>query len=133
MSKKVLIAEDYGDIRRMMKMLLEMYGYEALEASDGREAVEKAASCRPDLILMDIMMPEIDGIEATRAIRELDDLDDIPILAVTAHDDFYKDDALDAGFNDVLSKPLLFDELGPILEQYLHPPKAAVRDSGLCE
>jgi CheY-like chemotaxis protein len=123
MSKKVLIAEDYGDIRlrQMMKLLLEMYGYEAVEAADGREAVEKAVACKPDMILMDIMMPYMDGIEATKSIRQMKGLDEIPIVAVTAYDDFYLDRAQRAGFNAVLSKPLQFEELEPILEHYLRP------------
>jgi len=124
MSKKVLIAEDYGDIRQMMKLLLEMYGYETFEASDGREAVKKARECHPDLILMDIMMPRLDGIEATRAIRNSKEGHDIPIVAVTAYDDFYNERAMDAGFTAVLSKPLFFDELQPILDHYLHNSKA---------
>jgi CheY-like chemotaxis protein len=127
MSKKVLIAEDYGDIRQMMKLLLEMYGYETLEASDGREAVEKAAECHPDLILMDIMMPRLDGIEATRAIRNSEVGRHIPIVAVTAYDDFYSERALNAGFTAVLSKPLFFDELQPILDHYLHPPETKTK------
>ena len=130
MLKKVLIAEDYGDIRQMMKVLLEMYGYETFEAADGREAVEKTAEYHPDLILMDIMMPRLDGIEATRAIRRTKDGRDIPIVAVSAYDDFYKQRALDAGCTAVLSKPLFFDELEPILDHYLHPPNAsATRNS----
>ena len=123
MIKKVLIAEDYGDIRQMMKLLLEMYGYEAVEAADGQEAVQKAIECHPDLILMDIMMPYMDGIEATRKIRKLEGVvGDIPIVAVTAYDDFYKERAQEAGFTAVLSKPLVFEELEPLLDHYLQSP-----------
>jgi CheY-like chemotaxis protein len=121
MGKKVLIAEDYGDIRQMMKLLLEMYGYEALEAADGREAIEKAAEYHPDLILMDIMMPHLDGIEATRAIRKLEGASDIPIVAITAYDDLINDRAMAAGFTAVLSKPLFFDELPIMLDRFLKP------------
>jgi len=126
MSKKVLIAEDYGDVRQMMKLLLEMYGYEALEASDGREAVEKVRKYHPDLVLMDIMMPYMDGIEATKNIRGMGEIGEIPIVAVTAHDDFFRESVKDAGFTAILSKPLFFDELGPILENYLESPGASV-------
>ena len=125
--KKVLIAEDYGDIRQMMKLLLEMYGYEAVEAADGREAVQKAVECHPDMILMDIMMPYMDGIEATRKIRKLEGGREIPIVAITAYDDFYMDRAVDAGFTAVLSKPLVFEELQPLLDRYLHTAKPLAR------
>lgn len=119
MGKKVLIAEDYDDVRRMMKIMLELYGYEALEASDGYEAVEKAAKFKPDMVLMDISMPVLDGLNATRAIRQFEEGADIPILAVTAYGDFYKDKAIDAGCTDVISKPLQFEQLQPIIERYI--------------
>ena len=119
MSKKVLVAEDYDDIRKMMKIMLELYGYEAVEARDGYEAVEKAAKFKPDMVLMDISMPVLDGLNATRAIRQFEEGSDIPIVAVTAYGDFYKDKALDAGCTDVISKPLHFEQLQPIIERYI--------------
>jgi CheY-like chemotaxis protein len=120
MGKKVLIAEDYEDVRRMMKIMLELYGYEALEARDGYEAVEKTVEHRPDMILMDISMPVLDGLSATKAIRQSDETGDIPILAVTAYGDFYEKKALDAGCTAVIPKPLEFDQLRPLLEHYLN-------------
>jgi two-component system cell cycle response regulator/two-component system cell cycle response regulator DivK len=120
MGKRVLIAEDYTDIRRMMKIMLELYGYEALEASDGYEAVEKTAQFHPDMILMDISMPVLDGLSATKAIRQFADSRDIPILAVTAYGDFYAKKAIDAGCTAVIPKPLHFDELKPLLDHYLN-------------
>jgi CheY-like chemotaxis protein len=120
MGKKVLIAEDYEDVRRMMKIMLELYGYEALEARDGYEAVEKAAKFQPDMILMDISMPILDGLSATKAIRQFEESGDIPILAVTAHGEFYEDKAIDAGCNAVIPKPLQFDRLKPLLEKYMN-------------
>jgi two-component system cell cycle response regulator DivK len=119
MAKKVLIAEDYDDVRRMMKIMLELYGYETLEASDGYEAVEKAAKFKPDVVLMDISMPVLDGLNATRAIRQFDEGANIPILAVTAYGDFYKEKAIDAGCTDVIAKPLHFEQLQPIIERYI--------------
>ena len=74
MRKRVLVAEDFDDIRQMMKILLECHGYEVVEAADGYEAVRKAVSSNPDLILMDIAMPVMDGIQATQAIRKHDGL-----------------------------------------------------------
>jgi CheY-like chemotaxis protein len=119
MRKRVLVAEDYEDIRRMMKILLECRGYEVLEAADGFEAVKKAVSDNPDLILMDIAMPVMDGLQATEAIRQHEDLAGIPIVAVTAYGDFYGEKAIDVGCNDVIQKPLDFSRLGPIMESYI--------------
>ena len=119
MRKRVLVAEDYQDIRRMMKILLECRGYEVLEASDGYEAVKKAVSDSPDLILMDIAMPVMDGLQATEAIRKHEDLAEVPIVAVTAYGDFYGERARNAGCTDVLQKPLDFGQLEPMVESYI--------------
>src|SRR5688572_2846286 len=119
MSKKILVVEDFDDIRKMMKILLQMYGYEVLEASNGYEAVQKAVEQHPDLILMDIAMPALDGVQATSVIRQHDSLANVPILAVTAYSDFYNERAREAGCNDVLSKPLDLGKLKPLMRQYL--------------
>ncbi|MBC7899162.1 MAG: response regulator [Saprospiraceae bacterium] len=116
---KVLFAEDYDDVRRMMKIMLEINGYEAIEASDGYDAVEKAHEHQPDIILMDISMPVLDGLDAIRAIRQFDLSADIPILAVTAYGDFYRQRALDAGCTDVLTKPLKFEDLKATIDHYI--------------
>jgi CheY-like chemotaxis protein len=119
MRKRVLVAEDYEDIRGMMKAFLEHGGFEVLEAADGYEAVQKALDDRPDLILMDIAMPIMDGIQATTAIRQHDDLAEVPIVAVTAYADFYYDRALDVGCNDVIQKPVDFARLKPVVQSYV--------------
>ena len=118
MATKILVAEDFKDARRMMKIHLQAEGYEVLEAADGYEAVEKAVEEKPDLILMDIAMPVLDGIQATTAIRLHDDLADVPIIAITAYGEFYKDRARDVGCNDVVQKPIDFNRLRPIVRQY---------------
>src|SRR5215470_9903523 len=115
MRKRVLVAEDFDDVRGMMKAFLEHQGFDVLEAADGYEAVEKAVSARPDLILMDIAMPVMDGIQATTAIRQHDELAEVPIVAVTAYADFYHDRARDVGCNDVIQKPIDFSRLDPIV------------------
>lgn len=117
--KKVLIAEDFADIRKMMKILLGMYGYEVIEAADGSEAIERAVNSRPDLILMDISMPVLDGIQATKAIRNYDGLSEVPIVAITAYGDTYSDQAQAAGCNEVIRKPLDLGQLKPLVQQYL--------------
>jgi CheY-like chemotaxis protein len=119
MKKRVLLVEDQSDIREMMQMLLNGYGYDVVEASDGYEAVELALKHRPDLILMDMAMPVLDGLDSVRAMRRHDQLLHVPILAVTAFGDFYNQRALDAGCTDVLHKPLDFEELGPLMHNYL--------------
>lgn len=118
MNKKVLVAEDETDLRKMMKILLEIHGFDVIEAADGFEAVEKAVDEAPDLILMDMAMPVMGGLDSTRTIRRHQQLDEIPIVAVTAYGDFYDQRARDAGCTDVLHKPLDFGQLKPIVERY---------------
>ena len=119
MRKRVLVAEDFDDVRGMMRAFLEHQGFDVLEAADGFEAVEKAVSRKPDLILMDIAMPVMDGIQATAAIRKHDNLGDVPIVAVTAYADFYSDRARDVGCNDVVQKPVDFARLSPIVDGFI--------------
>jgi CheY-like chemotaxis protein len=119
MGRKVLIVEDYEDSREFMKFLLESYGYEVTEAVDGLEAIESFKHHFPDLVLMDIAMPVMDGSTATKAIRQLKTGAKIPIIAVTAHGKQFYEKAIEAGCNDVVSKPIDFDSFEPILKQYL--------------
>ncbi len=118
MNKKVLVVEDEADLRKMLKILLGVYGYDVIEARDGYEAVEKAVEETPDLILMDIAMPVLGGLEATRAIRSHAELDDVPIVAVTGYEEFYGNRAREVGCTDVLRKPLDFAQLRPVVESY---------------
>ena len=116
----VLVVEDFEDNRFMMRRLLEMSGYRVLEAINGEEAVELARRERPGLILMDLSLPLLDGLAATRRIRQHEDLRDVPIVAVSAHDtaDFHAD-ALAAGCNDYVTKPIDFDQLEALLGRLL--------------
>ncbi|MBS1794385.1 MAG: response regulator [Acidobacteria bacterium] len=119
MAKKVLIVEDYDDTREFMKILLESYGYKVIEAADGIEAIDRVREQRPDLILMDISLPLVDGLTATRAIRDFDQTAKVPIIAVTAFGKNYYNKAIEAGCNDLIDKPVDFDSLEPILKSYL--------------
>jgi CheY-like chemotaxis protein len=120
MSKKVLIVEDYEDTREFMKILLESYGYKVIEAADGIEAIDRVKQHHPDLILMDISLPVVDGLTATRAIREFDEESKkVPIIAVTSFGKNYYKKAIEAGCNDLIDKPVDFDSLEPILRSYL--------------
>lgn len=119
MPKKVLIVEDNEDTRTFMKYLIERYGYQAIEASDGIEALEAFKKHHPDLILMDISLPMVGGLTAAKAIRETDETGKVPIIAVTAFGKSYYDKAIEAGCNDLITKPLDFDVLHPLIEKYL--------------
>jgi len=120
MGKRVLVADDFSDSRRLVKFLLEQEGYDVDEAADGYEAVKKAVASRPSLILMDLAMPVMDGIQATQAIRLHYDLSEVPIVALTAYGDFYKDRAKQAGCNDIVQKPLPIADLPPLVERYIN-------------
>lgn len=119
MSRIILIVEDYEDSRLFLKLLLEIDGYEILEAGDGLEALEIVRKSFPDLILMDIAMPVMDGLTATRRIRTIRRGNLIPIIAVTAHGRQFYEKALAAGCNDLIEKPVDFDALETKLEHYL--------------
>jgi two-component system, cell cycle response regulator DivK len=84
-TKRILIIEDQEDNRAIMRDLLSTAGYALIEAVDGEEGVNLARSERPDLILMDIQLPVLDGYEATRRIRAIADLKSVPIIAVTSY------------------------------------------------
>ena len=84
MSKTILIVEDNELNMKLFNDLLEAHGYKTVQTKDGREAVGLAKEHKPDLILMDIQLPEISGLEVTKMIKEQDDLKSIPVIAVTA-------------------------------------------------
>lgn len=119
MQKIVLIVEDYPDIRTMMRYLVQGYGYEVVEAENGEEAVERVKQKSPDLILMDLSLPVMDGLTATQIIRKTEGFEKTPIIAVTAYGNSYYRRAIEAGCDDLINKPLDFDKLEPVLEQYL--------------
>ena len=116
----VLLVEDTEDNRFMMRRLLEMSGYRVVEATNGDEAVKLAESEQPGLILMDLSLPVIDGLAATRMIRKLPQLQKTPIIAVSAHDtsDFLSE-ALQAGCNSYITKPIDFNELEQLIVREL--------------
>ena len=117
-SPLVLVVEDFEDNRFMMRRLLEMSGYRVVEAVNGNQAVEAAASEQPDIILMDLSLPQLDGLAATRRIREQQGTRRVPIVAVSAHDsaDFHAE-ALAAGCNEYVTKPIDFDQLVQLLDR----------------
>jgi two-component system cell cycle response regulator DivK len=120
MSKLILVVEDQEDNRRIMRDLLASAGYEVMEALTGEEGVAAAESHRPDLILMDIQLPGLDGYEATRRIKTNPDLHHIPIIVVTSYalsgDDVK---AFGAGCDDYVSKPFSPRELLAKIREFL--------------
>ena len=119
-NETVLLVEDTEDNRFMMRRLLEMAGYEVIEATNGEEAVELAGSEHPQLILMDLSLPVIDGLAATRAIRKLDGFGKVPIVAVSAHNSSdFQAEALAAGCNGYITKPIDFGELEQLIARLL--------------
>ena len=119
MPKTVLLVEDFADARSFMKVLLECGGYTVIEAEDGYQAVEMAQANRPDIILMDLSLPNMDGLTATGIIRKFDGYARTPIIAITAYGYSYFNKAMDAGCSDLLNKPLDINHLETMLRHYL--------------
>lgn len=113
------MVEDYEDSREFLKFLLEDYGFHVLEASNGYEALEKVNEQVPDLILMDLSMPVMDGLTAAKKIRERKELKGLPIIAITAHGDTFYNKAIESGCDHLINKPLDFESLEPVLSLYL--------------
>jgi CheY-like chemotaxis protein len=101
----ILLAEDHADSREALGALLEAFGFQVLLAVDGVEAIDLARRNQPDLILMDVMMPTLDGLEATRRLRGFPETRHIPIITLTALDQA-RDKAMAAGATDFLAKPI---------------------------
>lgn len=116
----ILLVEDSDDIRLLMKIILEMKGFRVLEATNGRQAIERALEERPQLILMDLSMPVMDGWEATRQLRQLEQTRDVPIVGLSAHSYGERRElAIRAGCNDCISKPVDELALNRILSEFL--------------
>jgi CheY-like chemotaxis protein len=117
-----MVVEDYDDTRLLLKRGLEEMGYSVLEASNGQEAVDIAGREHPDLILMDLDLPILDGIAATQCIRQQSELEHVPIVAVTAYPlAFSHVKAFAKGCNEYMSKPIDLGELGKLVDRYLRP------------
>jgi CheY-like chemotaxis protein len=105
--KKILLVDDSGTVLMMERMILGKASYEVVEAGDGIEAVEKAKAERPDLILMDLVMPRLDGFGAVKAIRDDPSTRDIPIVMVTTKSEAARvDEAMTLGCQDYTTKPI---------------------------
>jgi two-component system, cell cycle response regulator DivK len=115
-AKTIMVAEDDEDSRSMMETLLRMKGYEVVEAENGLEAVEIALTNSPDLILLDLELPLLDGLGVTRNLRRRPKFKQVPIVVVSGHDPTkHSEAALDAGASAYLVKPIDFQRLDQIL------------------
>ena len=119
-SPTVLVVEDEEDTRYLIRVALETRGYRVCEAENGDEAIVMARQQQPDVILMDISMPQMNGLTATARIRELQNMQTIPIIALTAHHDLdLRRDAEACGLTAYLTKPIDFNWLVEFLETLL--------------
>lgn len=119
MSKKILIVEDYAVNRSFVKIFLEDLGYKVSEAESGEKAIEAVITDAPDLILMDLAMPGMNGLTALKSIRRIQGMENVPIIAVTAYGQFYYRQAMDAGFDDFINKPFDPEILEPLITRHL--------------
>ncbi len=116
----VLLVDDNEDVRALMRFWLEERGYRVVQAANGDTGVEAAIRERPNVILMDICMPHLNGFTAARRIRAEEQLQDIPIIAISAHDlDELHGAALDAGCIELLGKPVDSERLESVLSRLL--------------
>ena len=112
----ILLVEDDEDTRYLMRLELERRGYRLIEAEDGEKAVALAQEERPDIILMDISLPRMDGLEATKLIRNHDRMRAVPVVAVTAHQESdFREEAKASGFDAYVTKPIDFDWLSELM------------------
>lgn len=121
MPRKILIVEDDVKNRKLFRDVLSANGYETVEAMDGKTGVELARSHKPDLIIMDVQMPGMDGIEAVGILKKDPGTAEIPTIALTAFAmDGDKDRLLEAGFDGYLSKPINVKGFLHAVENYLN-------------
>lgn len=123
MSKRILVVEDRDDSRTILVAILKRFcGYETIEAANGAEAIEKAVSEKPDLILMDLDLPDISGMEAAKAVKENPSTAHIPIVAQTAWSSRqWKGRVLRLGMVDYLEKPISMELMKATIEKFILP------------
>jgi len=127
MPRKVLVVEDNEDSRELVVKVLKNKGYLVIAAVDGEEAVEKAIAEKPDLILLDISLPKLDGYEVAKKLKSLAEFQEIPIVALTAH--AMKGDrekVIVAGFEGYITKPINVRELPDQLKSYIRGKRESI-------
>ena len=119
-TRTILVVDDFDDTRLLLRTWLQKKGFRVIEAENGNKAIAAAETSRPDLIIMDVEMPELDGLAATRRIRQLEHLENVPIIAVSAYGaDQYEDHALAAGCDEYVSTPFEPDELEKLIRSLI--------------
>ena len=117
----ILVVDDFDDTRWLLRTWLERKGFRVIEAVNGNEAVDEAQSESPDLIIMDLEMPELDGLAATRKIRNLAKLAGVPIVVVSAYGaEQFRGLALEAGCDEYVATPFEPAELERVIRSYVH-------------
>ena len=120
MPEKILIVEDNPQNMKLLLMTLRPHGYTLLEATDGEEALEIATRDKPDLIIMDIQLPKVSGLNVTRKLRQLPAFNHVPIIAITAYAmKGDKEKFIESGCDAYLSKPINTRELPGVVEEML--------------
>ena len=118
--RTILVVDDFDDTRLLLRTWLRKKGYRVVEAENGNEAIAKVRDTDPDLVIMDVEMPELDGLSATRQIRTLKNFAELPIVAVSAYGaDMFREQALAAGCNDYMSTPFEPDELEKLIRSLI--------------
>jgi CheY-like chemotaxis protein len=118
----ILVVDDSADNVAMLSLDLQQQGYRVVTATNGEEAISVACRTLPNLILMDISMPRLDGLGATRRIREIEALRNVPVIAVTAHGtEGFQRAAYDVGVSGYLTKPVDFDRMHLLVARLLAP------------
>ena len=118
--RTILVVDDFDDTRLLLRTWLEKRGFRVVEAENGVQAVARAEAESPDLIIMDMEMPQLDGLSATRRIRKIAALSSVPIVAVSAYGaDQFRGQALAAGCDEYVSTPFEPDELELIIRALL--------------
>ena len=122
--RTVLVVDDFDDTRLLLRTWLERRGFRVVEAENGIEAINQAESESPDLIIMDMQMPQLDGLSATRRLRDLKSV--VPIVAVSAYGaDQFREQALAAGCDEYVSTPFEPATLEGIIRSLVRPKEAA--------
>jgi two-component system cell cycle response regulator DivK len=127
MPRKILVVEDNEDSRELVVKVLKNKGYQVIAAVDGEDAVEKAIAEKPDLILLDISLPKLDGYEVAKKLKSLEEFREIPIVALTAH--AMKGDrekVIVAGFEGYITKPVNVRELADQLKFYIRGKRESI-------
>ena len=116
----ILVVDDVADNLILISLALQNQGFRVLTAQSGEDAIKVAQIGRPDLILMDIAMPDVDGLAATRRIRRIPELQRLPIIALTAFETLgFRQAAYEAGFDGYLTKPIDFNKLNNLINVFL--------------